>query len=78
MAQDGKEVTEDGRTIFYVDVGDIEPKEALRVLNDIRKKQGMSPVSRSWVNWALICIIIAAVGVSAYIFAPIVLAMIPL
>jgi len=82
MAQDGdKEVQlndDEGRRIFYIDVGDMQPKEALRVLNDIRKKQGMAPVSRSWLNWVLIGImIVAAMGI-AYTLAPTVLAMIPL
>ena len=58
MAQDGKvreqEIADGTRKVFYVDVGDMEPKEALRVLNDIRKNQGMAPVTRSWHNWVFI------------------------
>jgi len=75
MKQDGEvEVREeDERRVFYVDVGDISPKEALRVINEIRKKQGMPAVSRSWVNWVLVGIaVLAACGV-AYTVVPLIL-----
>ena len=59
MKQDGeKEIVEEvviaDRKVFFVDVGDMPPKEALRILNELRKKQGQAPVSTSWSTWLFV------------------------
>jgi len=81
MAQDGKveiREEEDGRRVFYVDVGDMSSKEALRVINEIRKKQGLSPVSRSWVNWVIVLLIILTATIGMVAVMPEILTLLPL
>lgn len=55
MKQDGDKTIDEpviaDRKVFFVDVSQMTPKEALRVLNDIRKNQGQKPVSTSGLTW---------------------------
>lgn len=82
MAQDGKvreqEIADGTRKVFYVDVGDMKPKEALRVINDIRKQQGLGTVTRSWHNWVFIIAAIVVIGIATYTLMPEILTLLPL
>lgn len=68
MKQDGdKEVEVESkiigdRKIFFIDVGDMPPKDALRVINEIRKRQGQAPVSSNFGTWVFAA---AAAGILA-------------
>jgi len=68
MKQDGKEVEEavvGDRKVFFVDVGQMTPDEALRVINDIRERQGQRPVSTNTL--ALLFAVLAGITAGLYL-----------
>ena len=81
MKQDGKEVEvieEDGRRIFYIDVSNMPATEALKAINDIRKRQGLARVSSVWIDRVLLVLIGITAIAGALSLSPEILALLSL